>query len=201
MSAAMANPPAATFAPQPQRPTEIADHHKVMTAALRHYYLSAGAGPPPELVGRSRDELTVELGLRQRELDHLASLAILAAVEAAMRQAYSQRTKPSAGLGTKVLLRLYQVHGRCSAQIARKLRAWLGDSVDRERLDDILDLYYKTGDQDCRSAISGYRGALGYRHWLAHGRAWAANLPRRFTFGHIYDIAEAVFVDGLGIQP
>jgi hypothetical protein len=41
-----------------------------------------------------------------------------------------------------------------------------------------------------RALISEIKGALRYRHWLAHGRYWEPKLGRRYDFASVYLLAQ-----------
>jgi hypothetical protein len=169
------SPAGPTFARQPQVPDEVAEHHRSATEALRYYYLAEHPAPPPSLVGRSREELAAELSLRLGELDHWCSLALLAAVEAALRDVYDRRRK------------------RPTKPIARALRGLRKrQAKGQPRLDDLLACWLE-GPDDCREAIGRYRGCLKYRHWLAHGRSWGAHAEFAYRFQDVYEITAAVF--------
>jgi hypothetical protein len=41
--------------------------------------------------------------------------------------------------------------------------------------------------------VSDFRGALSFRHWLAHGRYWTPKLGRRYAVRDVFEIAERLF--------
>jgi hypothetical protein len=63
---------------------------------------------------------------------------------------------------------------------------------DAARLDeDILEGWKKYRSASPR-LISELRGAFRFRHWLAHGRYWTPKLGRRYDFGYVYLMADAI---------
>jgi hypothetical protein len=40
--------------------------------------------------------------------------------------------------------------------------------------------------------IGALRGALNFRHWIAHGRYWEPKLGRAYGFADIYNLAKGI---------
>jgi hypothetical protein len=115
----------------------------------------------PRYFGKTIEELEADFAYHLAELGHAVALLILASTEAALRVDFVKR------VGQKkkdpVSRRFRQVHKR------RK---------DRCRLEeDILDVWVdQSSESGVKAAVSEFKGALNYRHWLAHGRYWKPKL-------------------------
>jgi hypothetical protein len=99
------------------------------------------------------------------EADMQASLFIIAAAEAAIRVDFHERVvkkKPKDSV-TRAFRSIYNDQGK-----------------GRIRLEDILDTW-ATNIPIAKADIRTFKGALRFRHWLAHGRYW---VPK---FGQTYD--------------
>jgi hypothetical protein len=72
----------------------------------------------------------------------------------------------------------------------RKIHTQKGSRASLE--EEILPAWRKYTDV-ASGVISDLRGALKYRHWLAHGRYWVPKLGRKYEYHDIYALAHAVF--------
>ena len=106
------------------------------------------------------------------ELDYLAMLDLLSAAEAAIRLNFLTRVeKRKKDLVSRRFRQLY------------KQKGW---RVDLEG--DLLATWKRLVPQTAR-AVGDFNGALGLRHWLAHGRYWDPKLGRDYSPEVIYDIS------------
>ena len=111
------------------------------------------------------------------ELDRVASMSILAAVEAAFRIDY-----------------LHRVYERPRDDISRAMRALYQAVENKASLEDQILNIWRDNSTGAARIISDLKGALKYRHWLAHGRYWEAKMGReKYDFQTIYQLADTVF--------
>jgi len=54
--------------------------------------------------------------------------------------------------------------------------------------DDILEIWIQ--NTKSKSVISELRGAIKYRHWLAHGRFWVLKIGQKYDYNSILFIAK-----------
>lgn len=169
-----------SFSGRHQSLADVALFRRDTAAALRG--LATPGQPTPDLlVGLSR----AELGERLDELDRLATLALLAAVEARFRIDYLRRCyerKPRDDL-TRRFRSLYAAKATLASFEEDILEAW------------------KAHDEGLRRALGDLKSMLRYRHWLAHGRYWTPKLGRsdgRYDFETVFDLAQAL-LDATGL--
>jgi len=149
-----------------------------MLAAARSRALHghAPAGPAPfeqRLLGLTPEEAARFFEAQKRHLDLLCMLDLLTTTEAILRVDFRDR-----------------VEQRKKDPLSRKYRE-LNKRKSRLHLDeDILEALKDTGIR--AQAISGFRGALRLRHWLAHGRYWHPKLGRGYAPNDVFDIVRAL---------
>lgn len=102
-------------------------------------------------------------------------MTVLASIEATLRVDYLQRC-----------------YRRGRDQLSRSFR-YLYQTKGKEvsLLNDLLDIWKIHGRMTQRLA-GDIRSAFGYRHWLAHGRYYVANLGRVYDFASVYNLAREV---------
>ena len=125
----------------------------------------------PRLFGKTLGEIERLLD----EADKQASLFIIAAAEAAIRVDFENRVmskKPKDSV-TKAFRRMATRKGQ------------------RVRLEDILDVWSQE-IASTRTDVSQFKGALGFRHWLAHGRWWAPKLGHRYDPAGLFLVIESL---------
>lgn len=118
--------------------------------------------------------------------DQQACLFLIAPAEASFRVDFLQR-----------------VYDKRKDEISRQFRSIYNGKRNYSRLniileDDILDIWTERVPAS-KSPVGDFKGALNYRHWLAHGRYWVPKLGRRCDPAGILSIILAVF-DSIGIQ-
>jgi len=131
-------------------------------AVLRSRPGVSGELPDSRFRGKAPEDILAHFDLVLTEMGHQIGLSLLAAAEAVIRVDFFDcvysRKKDS---GSRLLRRLYSVkNGRKSRRI---------------RLGDILAVWASESPRS-RKPIASFRGALQYRHWLAHGRYWVPKL-------------------------
>jgi hypothetical protein len=157
---------------------EIADYHNDTVDALTFFLQALWEQEDPRFLGFSPAQFTGLLHNRIEETDFRSSLAILAAVEAALRNDYEFRA-------TK----------RRKDQLSRAFRVVYRTKRERVRFDeDLLGLWVEHYP-NLRRVVGELRSALHFRHWLAHGRSWERPVHGRFDYVSIYNLAELMFAN------
>lgn len=123
----------------------------------------------PRFTGWTLPEIEEHFATVLDEVDHQISLSLLAAAEAVIRVDFFSR-----------------VYRKRKDAVSRQFRDLClsetrhADSNLRVGFNDILSVW-AFESPSCRSALARFRGALNYRHWLAHGRFWAPKLGMRYS--------------------
>ena len=106
-----------------------------------------------------------------RELDYLVMFDLMAATEAVVRLEYWTRVDNK--------------HKDALSRALRKL--YRQKSLQVKLDDDLLDLW-STLRPTLKDTIGDFKGALKFRHWLAHGRYWETTFARDYAPGDVFDI-------------
>lgn len=160
---------------------DLARDHADTEASVRLYFDSAAtlqtvrfANYAPHEVDEDRDRLI-------SQHDQHASLALLAAIEAAFRIDYLQRCKL-----------------RKKDALSRAFKNVFHVKEDRASLEnDIFSAWQAHSDvQGAPRFFNELRKAFQYRHWLAHGRYWTPkHTPPAYDFQTLALLAEPIFND------
>lgn len=161
-----------TFSGQKLTPDAIALQQQILQQSIRHCYAQPPTWLRQQFAAFSSEEYGDDLQARCAEIERDGSLALLAAVEAAYRVDYLER-----------------VYGRRKDSLSRAFRQWHQRYGNKLRLDeDILGLWL-THTNIAPTFVGMLRGALKYRHWLAHGRYWVPKLGQHYDFDTVYTLA------------
>ncbi len=161
-----------SFSNQNQNLSDIVLHHSDTEISLRKYFLNA-RHYPERFSAYTINEIQKELGERIHELSLTSSFSILSALEAMFRIDYLQRNykrkKDSLSVACRDIYREKQTKASLE--------------------DDILEAW-KANTEGSHQLISELKGALKYRHWLAHGRYWKPKTGRPlYDYETIYALA------------
>ena len=147
---------------------------------------------PVDLTGQTEEQVDEYFADLKEELARMACLGILAAAEATLCIDFRARVETRKPRGP-----LTNVYREAWRRIRRRSRL-------RVRLEE--DLLEAIGtvvrDRAVRAALGAFKGALRYRHWLAHGCYWIPRLGREYDPRTVYDISyELLSVLGLPAAP
>ena len=160
---------------------EIFAQHADVEASLRSYFSPASVDyavrfsdykKPDDVQDAVKDELEMRLAEHERT----TIFAILAALEAAFRIDYLQRS--------------YKKKKDSLSRGFRDLHRKKGSRASLE--DEILDEWKKYSSVSGK-VIGDLKGAFKYRHWLAHGRYWEPKLGQKYDYYSVYILAESIF--------
>jgi hypothetical protein len=88
---------------------------------------------------------------------------------------------------------------RCTSKLkdplSREFRQLYKTNEERVRLDEDLLRLWAQNDPGLGPLISNLRGALKFRHWLAHGRYWEPKLGRKWDFTEVYLLASRILAN------
>jgi hypothetical protein len=158
--------------------TEIADYHNDVVDSLALFLQPIHQQDSSRFLGYSLAEFHELLLGRIEETDLRSSLAVLAAVEAALRIDY--------------LLRATKRH---KDPLSKAFRTIYRKKQENARFDEgLLDLWVKCYPE-LRGLIGELRAALHFRHWLAHGRYWERPKHGRFDYVSVYTLADILLTN------
>lgn len=135
--------------------------------AIKQNVLTGSGSTEPGFVGMSLDDLDEFFDNELNEMDHRTCLFFIAAAEAVLVVDFMNR-----------------VVDRKKDEISKNFRNIFKNECEKNsrnvRLDKhILDIW-RQRDGKTKSLIGDFRGALNYRHWLAHGRHWTPKLGQYY---------------------
>jgi hypothetical protein len=131
---------------------------------------------PQGFTGLTPEELRERFQGFSRELQFAASLGMMAAAEAALRQDYAER-----------------VYRRKKDDLSRDMRKLHKEKGRRVSMSDDLLAIWAEHHPSCTRASGKFRGAIRFRDWLAHGRWWLPKLGRNYLPEDVFDIADQLF--------
>lgn len=155
---------------------DIDRHHRDVEVAVRLYFSRNNARLNTRFSGFTAEEVEAEMGEVLDENERNSTMNILAALEAAFRIDFIQRS---------------QVRKR--DELSRTLRRLYMEEGARASLEDGILRGWKQENPDLRSIVSDLIAAFKYRHWLAHGRYWTPKLGRRYDYQEVYALADLIF--------
>ena len=142
----------------------------VQSAEAARQSLAEGANvEDPRLFGMDMPELNAHFASLLDEADKQVCLFLIAGAEGAIRVDFFER-----------------VYEKRKDRVSRAFRdiykSRCGHNKTRVHLEeDILDTWASQSQLGkAKTAIGVFKGALKFRHWLAHGRWWAPKLGRRY---------------------
>lgn len=130
----------------------------------------------PILTGLTEQELKDHFNALFIEIDHQISLTILAHTEAILRVDYSERVKR-----------------RLRDALSKKFRTVSQSRDDPRKISferDILESWEEVRPE-LKTIISEIKGAMKYRHWLAHGRYWAPKLGKNYEPNGLFSLIQS----------
>ncbi len=159
---------------------EIWDYYETMHNSLRNYLggIRNNAIIDNKFTGMTATELEQYFDEKFDELECQTSLVILSSVEAKFRMDYLQR-----------------VYKRYRDDLSREFRILYNTKLNKASLEDEILEIWKKYCPSYKIVVSDYKGALKFRHWLAHDRYWIPKFGRKYDLDTVYHIAEKVYVN------
>lgn len=156
---------------------EIAIYHSDLKESIIYYFRSSRWENSRRFGGYTQEEVYKERECRLAELNHSSALSVLIAIEAKFKIDYLQRCRQR----------------KPKDEVTLEFRAIYMKKGDRASLgDDILEIW-KQHSKVQTKLIGELKGALNYRHWLAHGRYWEPKLGRKYDFDSVYKLGLRIF--------
>ncbi|WP_202369638.1 hypothetical protein [Pseudomonas sp. MWU318] len=157
--------------------SEIADHYDVVSSSMTIFY----AEDSPSFLSRHAFSMPAQIlsdyRKAQRELEISICLTILASLEAKFRLDYLQR-----------------VDSKLKDPLSRAYMKLYGRHKNKIGFDDLLDAWKRYAPSSI-VYVRELKGALAFRHWLAHGRYWEPKLARVHGYTDIYRLADDVITN------
>lgn len=153
---------------------DVWDHYELTRDSLvrrkesiRQNLLAGRGSTEPRFLGMHLEEIDEFFDDQLNEIDHRTCLFLVAAAEASL-----------------VVDFLHRVKTRKKDKISKDFKDIFKKECEKNekkvRLDKhILDVW-RDRDGKTKSLIGDFRGALNYRHWLAHGRHWTPKLGQNY---------------------
>ena len=124
-----------------------------------------------EFVGMTPMEFNTAANWQMQELEHLTAMNLFSATEAGLWRDYRRKGR-----------------GKQATPLATAMRAlYAAKGSEFYDLGPVLDIWCDNTTGQERQYFAEYKGALHYRHWLAHGRHWIL-LGERYTLAKVLDI-------------
>jgi hypothetical protein len=155
--------------------TEIAGYHQDVTESLRLYFSPFNPRFTARFAGQQQNEVDELLKLRLAESDVRSTLAVLTSLEASLRIDFESRCRK-----------------RLKDDLSRHFQTVAKKRSDKVRLDEDILEGWKIHGSVPNSLIGEIRGALRFRHWLAHGRYWTLKLGRKYDYDYLFLIASGM---------
>lgn len=149
-------------------------------SAARAHLIGKRALKDERLFGMNREELDSYFQDILQEIDVQASLFLLAATEATIRVDFLSR-----------------VYERRKDPVSRDFRQKYVSRCDHNKIkvrldEDILDTWSEHSPET-KSDIGRLKGAMKYRHWLAHGRYWVPKIGQRYDPAGLVQMITSLF--------
>lgn len=151
---------------------EVPNHWSDAQAALDLHFSFMNPDPPLRIIGLDATELREERDRAKAEADRQSSMTLFAAVEAALRVDFQLR-----------------VDRRLKDDLSRRFRDIAKSRPRSIRLDDDIIDVWKEQEPPAKADLERLKGALPYRHWLAHGRWFKARLGQAYDFADLRALA------------
>ncbi len=159
----------------PLKLEEIANYYNDCISALTLYFSDKNPRFEDIFAGETSDEVSSQLHSRIEELNRSTSLSLLALIEAIFMMDCKERDKGSKDDVLSIAL---------IACITNKKYILLNDRI--------LDVW-KENIPELSQELAYLKGALKYRHWLAHGRHFTPNMGRAdYDYSEIYQLTELI---------
>lgn len=155
--------------------TEIANYHNDVVDSLRVFLEALRESSDPRFLGSTPTDFDAFVFERIKETELRSTLAILSSLEAALRIDYRRR-----------------VEQRLKDPLSKDFRKINKTRRTGVRFDeDLLELWARHHPGH-KKMVSELRGALHFRHWLAHGRYWERPSGGRFDYLSMYNLAALI---------
>lgn len=153
----------------------IGNQYNIFQEAIREYYSEYSPRFSLHFTGYTKTEIAQQMNDQLHELDLLFSLKALAATEGILRRDYIARATE-----------------KRRDPVSREFRLLYKNVNKRASLEEeILPIWRNHGGMS-NDLVSQLKGAMKYRHWLAHGRYWTPKLGRLYDFFTIFQITKNV---------
>jgi hypothetical protein len=137
------------------------------------------ATTPPRFIGYTADEVADHFRRQRRELEFQASLLLFTAAEGVLQADWPSRRDDL---------------GRALQKEARRRPT---GRLEMEA--DLLEAW-ESHAPELKKYIGPFKGALRFRHWLAHGRYWTPKLGEHYDPETVFRLAKDMFARMEGVE-
>jgi hypothetical protein len=152
---------------------ELAAYHRDVDAALRLYFSPSAPTFEERFLGEPVNEADRQLELRLGESDVRSAFAVLTSLEATFLIDFERRCRK-----------------KLKDKLSRHFRELRKTRGNRVRLDEDILEGWKIHLVGSATLIGELRGAIKFRHWIAHGRYWRPKLGRKYDFNYVHLLAD-----------
>lgn len=153
---------------------EIANHYNDLNFSLNQSFIVT-KHVPSDYFGFTIAELLGVYNKRLDEIEIQSVFSLLSSLEASFRIDYYERVKQNK-----------------KDNLSKELKSIYNRKKEKAKLDEDILNAWKTHTQEVE-LISDLKGIFKYRHWVAHGRYWKAQFPRRINYLDIYAFSERLY--------
>lgn len=150
----------------------ISDQYSLLLDGVDEVFKSSSSSFERRFGFLSLDEVQSSRDLAVGELEASTCLSILASVEANFRMDYLNRAAK-----------------RLKDPLSQAYRGIYNNYEERASFEEHLLGSWRKHAPQSREIVSELRGALKYRHWLAHGRYWKPQFGRKYDYYFVSDLA------------
>lgn len=156
---------------------DIADHYDLISSSMTNFYSDNSLAFLNRYAFSTLNQIASEQRKTVHEFEMSICLTIFASLEASFRMDYLRRVdgKFKDGL-SQAFIKIYR----------RK--------KNKAAFEDLLDAW-KRHAPSSEIYVRELKGALAFRHWLAHGRYWEPKLARRHSYVDIYRLADNIIAN------
>ena len=151
---------------------EVAQHYSDSVQSMHLYYSNRNPRFSTRFQFYTMDEVEGERIDRLSETESSSTMALFASIDALFHVDYLQRC-----------------YRRMRDPLSRAYRDLYARRHKKVSLEDDLLEMWKIHSNVPRPLVGEIKGAIKYRHWLAHGRYWLPKLGRNYDFMTVYDLA------------
>ena len=151
-----------------------------MHRRTRDSIVDSSSIPDPRFFGMNITEVDEYFTEKLNEADRQACLFLIASAEGTFHFDFFDR-----------------IYARKKDEVSLIFRSMYREKRDHNKTrvnldEDILETWADRVPKS-KSHISDFRGALNYRHWLAHGRWWVPKMGRKYDPAGVFQIIDSLF--------
>lgn len=156
---------------------DIADHYDLISSSMANFYSENSLAFVNRYAFSTLAQITADQQKATNEFEMSICLTIFASLEASFRMDYLRR-----------------VDGKFKDALSQAFIKIYRRKRNKAAFEDLLDVW-KRHAPNSDVYVRELKGALAFRHWLAHGRYWEPKLARRHSYVDIYRLANNIIAN------